>query len=159
MKKIHLNQVEAEAWSSPQGKFAQTSRQISLALGRDPKGPPEAQHPFDLEHVVVPPGKAACPYHAHSSQWEMFVFIAGRGQVRTPEGLIEVGPGDVALHPPGSPHQTINVGEDDLIYYIVADNPRGEAVYYPDSDKWMVPAKPRSQLLRGAPLDYFDGEE
>ena len=47
----------------------------------------------------------------------------------------ELKPGDVALHPTGSSHQIINIGDTDLIYYLVADNPLTEYCYYPDSNK------------------------
>ncbi len=49
-------------------------------------------------------------------------------------------------------------GVDDLILYVVADNPLGESNYYPDSDKWAV-RSPHNRCIRSEPLDYFDGEE
>ena len=48
--------------------------------------------------------------------------------------------------------------QEDLVLYVVADNPIGESCYYPDSQKWLV-RSPERRLLRGASLDYFDGEE
>jgi len=47
---------------------------------------------------------------------------------------------------------------EDLILYVVADNPMGESCYYPDSQKWLV-RSPERRLIRSAPLDYYDGEE
>jgi hypothetical protein len=41
---------------------------------------------------------------------------------------------------------------------VVADNPIGEAYWYPDSGKWSVPL-PKRQLVRSKALDYYDGEE
>ena len=56
------------------------------------------------------------------------------------------------------PHQLINEGDQDLIMYVVADNPIAESAYYPDSKKWLVRC-PERAILRSDPLDYYDGEE
>lgn len=45
-----------------------------------------------------------------------------------------------------------------LVVYVIADNPIGESVYYPDSKKWGVQL-PERRLMRADGLDYFDGEE
>jgi hypothetical protein len=51
-------------------------------------------------------------------------------------------------------------GPQDIILYIVADNPIGESCYYPDSNKWMVMVRsPEGRTIRSEPLDYYDGEE
>ena len=49
-------------------------------------------------------------------------------------------------------------GPEDLLIFIIADNPIGELSYYPDSKKWLV-RSPQRRLMRGAELDYYDGEE
>ena len=67
-------------------------------------------------------------------------------------------PGDAFIFKPGEPHQLINDGKEDLVLYIVADNPMGESCHYPDSGKWLVHS-PERRLIRSEPLDYFDGEE
>jgi len=51
-----------------------------------------------------------------------------------------------------------NDGTEDLIVYVVADNPIGESCHYPDSNKWLV-RSPQRQLIRSESLDYLDGEE
>ncbi len=104
------------------------------------------------------PGKAAYPYHSHSAQWEFYHVISGNGKVRDAEGSTPIVSGDAFIFKPGEPHQLINDGAEDLIVYVVADNPFGEAHFYPDSGKWGVPI-PERRLLRSENLDYFDGEE
>ena len=54
----------------------------------------------------------------------------------------------------------VNTSEltEELILYVVADNPIGESVHYPDSKKWGV-RSPQRRLLRSEALDYYDGEE
>ena len=78
--------------------------------------------------------------------------------VRHKDGTTPIEPGDAVIFKPGEPHQIANDGTEDLVLYVVADNPIGEACYYPDSKKWSVPI-PERRLLRSDSLDYYDGEE
>ncbi len=131
--------MEELTWSSPSGKFSGAGKQISEALGRKPNSTDlKERHPFDVELSRVPPGAISCPYHSHSAQWEFYHVIAGEGIVRHDGGTARIGPGDAFIFEPGQPHQLINDGAHDLVVYIVADNPIGESVYYPDSKKWGV---------------------
>jgi uncharacterized cupin superfamily protein len=85
--------------------------------------------------------------------------ISGRGLVRDERGTTAVEAGDAFLFKPGEAHQITNPGgSEDLVLYVVADNPIGESCHYPDSDKWAV-RSPERRLIRSEPLDYFDGEE
>src|SRR5213595_509629 len=73
----------------------------------------------------------------------------------------EVEPGDAFIFGPNEPHQLINSGDEDLIYYVIADNPIGESGYYPDSGKWKVNKSSAADrvVIKGQETDYFDGEE
>ena len=159
MRKINTNQVAEESWVSPKGIFGGTSKEISVALGRDPESTDlNKRHPFDVEICRVPPGKNHCPYHSHSAQWEFYHVISGTGSVRHAEGTTAIEADDAFLFGPGEAHQLINDGSTDLVLYIVADNPVGESCYYPDSQKWAV-RSPEHRLVRSEALDYYDGEE
>ena len=162
MQKVNLNEIKEEGWQSPGGKYAVSFKGISEALGREPASLDlSKRHPFDLEWNRVPPGKYSFPYHAHSAQWELYLVISGSGNVRHKDGTTEVAPGDAFIFGPDEPHQLINSGAKDLIYYLIADNPIGESAYYPDSGKWKVnksSAKDRV-VMKGQETDYFDGEE
>ena len=159
MQKVNLRDVPAEPYTSPKGKFGSVSQDISIALGHDGLSTDlRKRHPFDVELSRVPPGKAHCPYHSHSAQWEFYLVVSGEGTIRDPDGLTKVGPGDAFLFPPDQPHQLLNEGTEDFVYYCVADNPIGESCHYPDSGKWIV-RSPERRLMRSEPLDYFDGEE
>ena len=87
----------------------------------------------------------------------MFVFTAGRGLVRTPEGQLEIGAGDIVLHPPGSPHQTFAASDAELECLIIADNPVEDFWHYPDSDKYGV--RSEFKFFHRTEADYLDGEE
>jgi hypothetical protein len=66
--------------------------------------------------------------------------------------------GDAFIFKPGEPHQITNDTAEDMILYVVADNPIGDTYYQPDSNKWGVPI-PERRIVRSDALDYFDGEE
>lgn len=157
-RRVAIAAVPWENFDSPKRKFRGDSQEISIALGAQRKKPTGlGGHPFDLEHGKLPPGFSGCPYHIHSSQWELFWILEGSGTVRTPAGTAPVGPGDIILHPPGEAHQLTNTGATDLRYYLVADNPATDIWQYPDSAKWGFNA-PR-KFFRPVETPYWDGEE
>jgi hypothetical protein len=58
MCKINLKDIAEEPWTSPKGKFAGASKEISVALGRKPLSTDLSErHPFDIEICRIPPGK------------------------------------------------------------------------------------------------------
>src|SRR6266705_1527236 len=161
MRKVNLKDIEERERQSPKGKFGRTSKDLSIAIGRDPESLDLAKrHPFDLALVSIPKGKSLCPYHAHSSESELYLVVSGRGKVRGKDGWTEVGPGDAFFFGPGQAHQLSNAGEEDFVYYVIADNPRGDTCYYPDSGKFAVMKEGSAEvILRGTEVDYFEGEE
>jgi uncharacterized cupin superfamily protein len=158
MKKINLAAVPIEAGRSPKGRYRRFRQDITAAMratnGEKTRALP---WPFELELVRLPPRAVNWPYHSHSAQWELYLIISGRGQVRTPSGLSEVREGDCLTHPSGEPHQLTNTGATDLLYYVIADNPVTDACHYPDSNKWELPD--HDQPVRVVPVAYYDGEE
>jgi uncharacterized cupin superfamily protein len=159
MLKINTNNLPELSWSSPKGKFVGAGKQVSEALGRDPTSTDLNQrHPFDVEILRIPPGKAPYSFHSHSAQWEFYHVISGTGKVRHQDGITDIEAGDAFLFKPGEPHQLINDGAEDLVVYVVADNPIGESTYNPDSKKWTV-RSPERRTIRSEDIDYYDGEE
>ena len=159
MRKINTKDMLELTWSSPKGKFAGAGKQVSEELGRKPTSTDIMErHPFDVEICRIPPGKVPYPYHSHSAQWEFYHVISGNGLVRHGGGKTPIEAGDAFIFKPGEPHQLINDGAEDLVLYVVADNPIGESCHYPDSQKWVV-RSPERRLIRSEPLDYYDGEE
>lgn len=142
---------------SPRGTFRSLCKNISAALGARWRDQPGVAHPFDLQLRRVPAGAAICPYHSHTTQWELFYVLAGEGTVRVNGARHAIAAGDVFVHAPGTAHQTINTGAADLDVLIVADNPTAEICFYPDSNKWGI--APLRKYFRLVELDYFDGED
>jgi len=166
MRKVNVKNIPDQERKSPKGKFQRRTKNISIVLGRQTESLDlSKRHPFDLALVRIPKGKYLCPYHAHAAESELYLVVSGRGSVRDKDGTTEVGPGDAFLFQPGEAHQLSNVGEEDFVYYVVADNPRsggatGDSCYYPDSGKWAVTADGAQEvILKGTETDYYDGEE
>ena len=162
MRKINLNDIQEQERKSPRGKYHKFVKDISIALGRDPESfDLRMRHPFDLALVRVPPGKSYCPYHAESAQFEVYMVVSGRGKVRDEKNAShEVKTGDAFYFAPGEAHQLSNEGNEDFIYYVIADNPMNDSCYYPDSKKWLVHNPPNGvTVIKGSETDYYDGEE
>ena len=160
MIKVNIRDIPQSAKASPKGKFSRVVTDVSIALGRKPESTDlKERHPFDVQICRIPPGVSRCPYHLHTAQWEYFHVISGTGTVRHKDGVTKIAKDDVFLFAPEEPHQLINSGSEDLVLCIVADNPIGDACYYPDSNKWQL--HPRSDKFLKADnfVDYFDGEE
>jgi uncharacterized cupin superfamily protein len=161
MRKVNLNDIVEEERKSPKGRFHKFVKDISIALGREKESLDLGKrHPFDLALVRIPKGKSYCPYHGHSAESELYVVVSGRGKVRDNTGMSEVTAGDSFFFPPGAAHQLSATGEEDFVYYVIADNPRGDSCYYPDSGKWVVFKEGSEEAIaKGAETDYYDGEE
>jgi len=152
VQKINIKDISEDSWSSPSGKFGGASKRKPFSTDL------KERHPFDVELTRIPPGKIPYPYHSHSAQWEFYYVVSGKGVVRHKDGTTPIESGDAFIFQPEEPHTFLNDGTDDLLMFIIADNPIGESAYYPDSKKWLV-RSPERRLMRGESLDYYDGEE
>lgn len=161
MRKVNSKDVPAEERKSPKGKYHKFVKDISIALGREPDSFDLAKRqPFDLAEVRIPRGKSYCPYHSHGAETEFYLVISGRGSVRDKTGRTEVSAGDAFYFGPGDAHQLTNIGEEDFVYYVIADNPRSDSCYYPDSGKWAVQLESADyEIVKGNMTDYYEGEE
>src|SRR5438105_5519271 len=161
MRKVNLKDIPEQERKSPKGKFGRFSKNISIALGREPESLYlSKRHPFDLALVRIPKGKSLCPYHSHSAESELYLVVSGQGSIRDKDGSTIVTAGDAFFFGPGEAHQLSNAGEEDFVYYVIADNPRGDSCYYPDSGKFAVMKEGTNEVIvKGTETDYFDGEE
>jgi uncharacterized cupin superfamily protein len=159
MKTVNLHELPEEERKSPKGKYHSFCKNVSVALGApDHIGGAGEPHPFDLQIRRLPPGKAVCPYHSHTTQWELLLVMSGSATVRCNGETHTVRSGDAFVHRPGTAHQITNASAtDDLVLYIVADNPPMDFCHYPDSNKFGT--RPLAKWFRMREVDYFDGEE
>jgi uncharacterized cupin superfamily protein len=161
VKKVNLLDIPEQSERSPKGKFVAFFKEISVALGREPKSTDLLKrHPFDLALFRLPPGATPFPYHAESMQWELYHVVSGRGRVRHMEGEADVVAGDSFYFAPGDAHTLSNPDSAaDFVYLVVADNPIGDACFYPDSNKWGVSLGGKNTILKHEATTYYDGEE
>ena len=161
MRKVNVNEIAEDERKSPKGKFHKFVKDISIALGREKESLDlTKRHSFDLALVRIPQGKSYCPYHGHSAETELYLVISGRGIVRDHHGRTEVSAGDSFFFAPGEAHQLMAAADEDFVYYVIADNPRGDSCYYPDSGKWVAFKEGSEEVIaKGAETDYYDGEE
>src|SRR5437762_8756756 len=102
MRKVKVKDVPEQERKSPRDRFHRFTKNISIALGREPESLDLAKrHPFDLALVRIPKGKSYCPYHSHSAESELYLVVSGRGSVRDKDGTTEAGPGDAFFFQPG----------------------------------------------------------
>jgi uncharacterized cupin superfamily protein len=113
----------------------------------------------------LPPGKRSFPLHLHHVAEEALWVVSGRGQVRTPDGLTPIGPGDFVSFPAGgAAHQVVNDGDEPLVYVGMAAVSGVDVVEYPESDKVAAavgtfPTGKRFMFRKGSQVDYLDGEK
>lgn len=160
--------VPRAAEFAPQGAagelFAVSTAQIGRRVGARKLG-------YNVS--AVPPGKMAYPFHSHRENEEMFLVLAGTGEVRLGAQTWPVREGDFIACPAGGPetaHQIRNTGSVELRYLAVSTRlGHPEICEYPDSGKFGIYAdlppdedgQPGHFYFMGRDalcLDYWDGE-
>jgi quercetin dioxygenase-like cupin family protein len=69
---------------------------------------------YTLFETFVEPGGAVAAAHVHPYQTEIFTVVEGRLGVKRGREKLELGPGEVALIDPGTPHKFWNAGDTTL---------------------------------------------
>ena len=158
MKPIHIDEITEQERKSPKGVFNVFQKHISLALGgKQDIGTWGGGHPFDLARVRVPAGAKNWPVHRHTTQWELYYVLEGKGRYFDGNQWQEIGAGHAVLAPPEENHQIENTGTSDLIFLVVADMPQADIIMYPNTDRILI--KPQRKLLKEIPPNYFEGHE
>lgn len=137
------------------GSFAYQSARLGPGLGLRKLG---------ASLYVVPPGKRAFPFHAHSEIEEVFFILEGSGTLRHDDEEFPIKAGDMVAAPTGSAHQIINTSENDLRYLAFSTNDSTDVVLYPDSGKVLAYAPNLGEGLvhitgLDSAMDYYDGED
>lgn len=63
-------------------------------------------------YVIAP--NDACAFHVHSGKTETWLVIDGRGVAKVGDRTFDVGPGDLIIAEPGTPHGLTNAGDQAL---------------------------------------------
>lgn len=112
---------------------------------------------FDLRQLN--PGQYNAAYHFHRYAEELFMIVSGSATLRTPEGLEEVGAGDVVFFEKGETgaHQLYNHTDQPCVYLDIRTYIGHDICEYPDSDKLFI--VPSYEIFdRAAKRSYFDRE-
>jgi uncharacterized cupin superfamily protein len=116
--------------------------------------------------TAVKPGKAAYPFHSHRANDELFLILAGSGELRLGAQRHAVKKGDVIGCPAGdagTAHQLINTGGSELRYLAISSQIDPEVCEYPDSGKIGTYCGAGNQSLvhltrRAQAVNYWDSE-
>ncbi len=112
----------------------------------------------------LPPGQALCPYHYELAEEEWLLVLSGRASVRTPEGVEELGPHELAFFPPTpeGAHKVFNASTTEpcrVLMWSTLKSPA--ATVYPDSDKIALHAREPSanvMVKRSSDVPYYTDE-
>jgi uncharacterized cupin superfamily protein len=159
MNKANESAVEPKHEKSPAGSFQMIRRHMSVALGgkRD-VGAWGGGHPFDVELAIIPAGKKNYPYHSHAAQTEYYIIVSGTGVFVDETGREHaMVAGDHIVVHPGQAHQIKNTSDQELRYYVIADNHRADVATYPITGKRHI--KPEMRCVTAEDVDYYLGEE
>lgn len=100
----------------PDGPSARPAGEI-LHGGMSRLGLRQLETGADLPQVVswyeLAPG-GRCRRHVHNGKTETWLIVQGTGQVEIGEATMQVGPGDLVITPPGTPHALDNSGDTPL---------------------------------------------
>lgn len=138
---------------APEG-FRSRNRRLGRELGATATGATV----YDLE-----PGQAVCPYHYEHGEEEWLLVVSGMPSVRTPQGIEELAPNDLAFFPPGpkGAHQVRNDSDAPARVLMWSNVVFPTSTVYPDSDKVGVYTREGDDdviVPRSAAVDYFEGE-
>ena len=158
---INLSEVPVVQINAPEGSAFGGSRQrVGAAVGAQKLG---------YSFFSVPPGKAAFPYHTHTTNEEMIYVVEGLGVLRLGKEEIEVSAGTIVACPPGTEfaHQLINTGNQELRYLVVSTMEYPDLSEYPDSNKIGAYATAavgrqvgfRALFVKKHQVGYYEGED
>jgi uncharacterized cupin superfamily protein len=85
----------------------------------------------------LPPGEAAYPYHAHLTEEELVIVLAGTPSLRTPDGWRELEQGEVVSFPRGEEgaHQIVNRTDESVRFLAFSPSGEPDVVLQLDSGK------------------------
>jgi uncharacterized cupin superfamily protein len=150
---VNVEEVEA--------RFGGRSRALGSAAGAKLTG---------LNLVSLPAGEEGAPPHAHTVEEELFVVLAGEGELELwpspdpqhvfpsePSEVHAVRAGHVVSRPPGTriPH-SFRAGPNGLTYLAYGTRDSNDVCWYPRSNKIFF--RGLGVIARLELLDYFDGE-
>lgn len=111
----------------------------------------------------VPPLKANCPFHYHSSNEELFFILKGEAMIRLQDKEESLKAGEFFVFPTGveGAHKIYNPSESETLLYIDFNSYNEvDVCFYPDSNKVGVWDQSLRKVFQiDTSVDYYEGEE
>jgi len=98
--------------------------------------------------VEVASGTLSSPYHFHHANEELLVVLSGTPELRTPDGLRELKPGEVVSFPcgPGGAHRLRNASSEPCRLLFISELNFPDIVSYPDTGTTLVVSAPTARV-------------
>jgi uncharacterized cupin superfamily protein len=153
-----VHRDEVPVMPMEKGKHRMKLRRLGASAGAQMIGASVAE---------IAPGSVSFPFHYHCATEEAIYVLRGKGTVRIGDARVKIGEGDFIAFPvgPDHAHQTINDGDEPLVYLVISANAQKvDVVGYPDSKKIAATAgtfeKPILRWIsrQGESVDYWEGE-
>jgi uncharacterized cupin superfamily protein len=98
--------------------------------------------------VELAAGTLSSPYHLHHANEELLIVLSGTPELRTPEGLRELQPGEVVAFPRGpvGAHRLRNASSEPCRVLFVSEMNFPDIVSYPDTGTTLAVTTPTERL-------------
>ena len=83
----------------------------------DERWSPRVVGELNGQHVKLAKLEGEFVWHRHADEDEMFLVLAGRLEIRTRDGRVELGPGEFAIVPRGVEHLPVAHGEVQVLLF------------------------------------------
>ena len=98
--------------------------------------------------VELAPGTLSSPYHFHHANEELLIVLSGTPELRTPDGLRALQPGELVSFPRGAEgaHRLRNASAEPCRLLLISEMNFPDVVDYPDTGTTLVVTAPTDRL-------------
>ena len=98
--------------------------------------------------VELAPGTLSSPYHFHHANEELLIVLSGTPELRTPDGLRELPPGELVSFPrgPEGAHRLRNASSERCRLLFISEVNFPDIVSYPDTGTTLAVTAPSTRL-------------
>ncbi len=98
--------------------------------------------------VELAPGTLSSPYHFHHANEELLIVLSGTPELRTPDGLRELPPGEVASfrRGPEGAHRLRNASSEPCRLLFISEVNFPDIVSYPDTGTTLAVTAPSARV-------------
>ena len=132
-----MNNAFEPAWQEKHGRRV---ARLAVAAGSQRLG---------ASIVELESGTLSSPYHFHHANEELLIVLSGTPDLRTPDGLRELQPGEVVSFPrgPDGAHRLRNASSEPCRLLFISEMNFPDVVNYPDTGTTLVVTAPTAGRL------------